>query len=183
MDSIEFYSTPDGGVMIKELGKPVRELSDSDRSFIEEFLSILRNRYPEAFAKLSEIYSTSDRNVVYYEFRITKRFIKCNFGEYDQSNFDIDENGSFKFEEVKCPLRGECKYEGCICKPTLNNTLTPREMDVLRSIAAGNQTNDIADNLSISPATVNRHRENIKAKINVHSVAQMTAYFLNNNLK
>ena len=61
--------------------------------------------------------------------------------------------------------------------------LTEREMDVFRLYAQNLQTDQIAEELHISPCTVNRHRENIKAKIRVGSVSEMVAYWYANNLK
>ena len=45
------------------------------------------------------------------------------------------------------------------------------------------QTEQIADELHISPCTVNRHRENIKAKLRVSTVAEMVAYWYANCMK
>lgn len=42
--------------------------------------------------------------------------------------------------------------------------LTPREQDVLRLVASGETTADIAEQLCISPATVNGHLDGIRAK-------------------
>ena len=106
--------------------------TESERELINNVLSLIRDRYVDAYNKLLEIYSKSDRNKLYYEFRIVHRFIRCNFGEYDQFNYDIDASGNYEFEEVKCPLRGECLYEGVVCKPKLTTELTDREMMVFR---------------------------------------------------
>lgn len=35
----------------------------------------------------------------------------------------------------------------------------------------------------LSPCTVNRHRENVKAKIGASTVAEMVSYWYQNNLK
>lgn len=130
-----------------------------------------------------QLYSSSTMNRWHYEFRVVHRFIRCNFGEYDQYNLDINKDGQFVFEEVKCPLRGECEHEGVICRPELDTALTAREMNVFRLIASNCQTDDIAAELHISPYTVNRHRENIKAKIKVHNVSEMISYWHQNQMK
>lgn len=181
--NMEFYNTPDGEVMIKEKNKPARVFTDSERDLIENILSLLRDRYVDAYNKLLEIYSKSERNKLYYEYRIVHRFIRCNFGEYDQFNYDINDFGNYDFEEVKCPMRGECLYEGVICKPRLTTELTNREMMVFRLIVDNMQTEEIAQELAISIPTVNRHRENIKVKIGVKSVSQMINYWHNNHMK
>jgi two-component system response regulator NreC len=54
--------------------------------------------------------------------------------------------------------------------------LTPREHEVLTLLADGASNNEIADQLSISPKTVSRHRENIMRKLNLHSRAELVKY-------
>jgi len=51
----------------------------------------------------------------------------------------------------------------------LVNTLTPRERDILRTLAAGASTADVAEAFSISPLTVQSHVKSILAKLGVHS--------------
>lgn len=58
----------------------------------------------------------------------------------------------------------------------LLNGLTPRENEVLTLLADGESNNEIADQLSISPKTVARHRENIMGKLNLHSRAELVKY-------
>lgn len=176
--NIEFYNTPDGSVMYKESGQPVKLLAENDRSIIEAILDVLRNRYPIAFARLAELYSRYERNRIHFEYMMVHRFIRCNFGEYDQFKYDIDRGGTFCFEEVRCPLRGECQHEGVICKPELDTKLTEREMEVFALIGESMETMAIAEELHISPATVNRHRENIKAKLGLKNVKEMIHYYL-----
>ena len=181
--NIEFYNTPEGDVMIKERGHAAVVLCEDNRPTIEYMLAVIRDRYPKAHARLMQLYSSSTMNRWHYEFRVVHRFIRCNFGEYDQYNLDINKDGQFVFEEVKCPLRGECEHEGVICRPELDTALTAREMNVFRLIASNCQTDDIAAELHISPYTVNRHRENIKAKIKVHNVSEMISYWHQNQMK
>jgi DNA-binding NarL/FixJ family response regulator len=54
--------------------------------------------------------------------------------------------------------------------------LTNRETEILALIAAGNTANDIAGMLFISPRTVERHRENLLAKLGMHSRTELTRY-------
>jgi len=46
---------------------------------------------------------------------------------------------------------------------------TPREREILQSIAAGLQNKEVAQHLGISPATVRNHVHNILEKLGVHS--------------
>jgi two-component system response regulator NreC len=56
------------------------------------------------------------------------------------------------------------------------NGITPRENEVLTLLADGASNAEIADQLSISPKTVARHRENIMGKLNLHSRAELVKY-------
>lgn len=54
--------------------------------------------------------------------------------------------------------------------------LTPREYEVLTLLADGASNVEIGEQLSISPKTVSRHRENIMGKLNLHSRAELVKY-------
>jgi two-component system, NarL family, response regulator NreC len=54
--------------------------------------------------------------------------------------------------------------------------LTDREREALQLIAEGKSTKEVADALSVSVKTVETHRRNIMAKLNLHSVAEITKY-------
>jgi DNA-binding NarL/FixJ family response regulator len=57
-------------------------------------------------------------------------------------------------------------------------TLTSRERQVLKLLAEGQKTKEIAETLYISPFTVRRHRFNIMTKLNIHNLADMVKYAL-----
>ena len=90
LTNIEFFKTPDGEVMYKRQGEGVRQLDEHDRETVASLLSLIRTRYPEAFNAVSDIYSRSERNRPWYEFRMVSRFIRCNLGDYDTQTIDID---------------------------------------------------------------------------------------------
>ncbi|WP_024890344.1 response regulator transcription factor [Luteimonas huabeiensis] len=54
--------------------------------------------------------------------------------------------------------------------------LTSREWDVLRSIARGRTTAEIARELGIAYFTARTHRRHLLDKLDLHSAAQLTAY-------
>jgi two-component system, NarL family, response regulator NreC len=54
--------------------------------------------------------------------------------------------------------------------------LTDREHEVLTYLAEGSNNEQIAAELVISPKTVERHRENIMRKLNMHSRAELVRY-------
>lgn len=60
--------------------------------------------------------------------------------------------------------------------------LTPRQREVLTLIAEGLSNRDIAVQLNISVRTVERHRENIMARLNLHSRTDLVKYALRKGL-
>jgi DNA-binding NarL/FixJ family response regulator len=54
--------------------------------------------------------------------------------------------------------------------------LTRRELEVLRLVAAGNNTRALAERLQVSRATVRNHVQNILSKLGVHSRLEAAAY-------
>jgi DNA-binding NarL/FixJ family response regulator len=61
-------------------------------------------------------------------------------------------------------------------------TVTQREREVLKLLAEGHTNNEISDFLSISVKTVEKHRANLIAKLDLHNVAQLTAYAIEKGL-
>jgi PAS domain S-box-containing protein len=53
--------------------------------------------------------------------------------------------------------------------PSINVHLTPREVEVLKSLAKGHSTRAIANELNISSATVNNHVKHILTKLDAHT--------------
>jgi DNA-binding NarL/FixJ family response regulator len=60
--------------------------------------------------------------------------------------------------------------------------LTTRETEVLQLIAAGHANKQIADSLNISIKTVEKHRQQMMAKLNIHEVATLTRYAISKGL-
>jgi DNA-binding NarL/FixJ family response regulator len=64
----------------------------------------------------------------------------------------------------------------------LADRLTPREVEVLRLIAAGLSNKEIAASVCLSPRTVERHITNLHAKLGTRSKAEATAWALRHQL-
>ena len=61
-------------------------------------------------------------------------------------------------------------------------SLSDREIEVLKEVVRGRSNKEIADLLNISIHTVMSHRKNITAKTNIKSQAGLTVYALTNNI-
>lgn len=60
--------------------------------------------------------------------------------------------------------------------------LSPREYEVLKHVAKGKTTKEIADKLHISRKTVETHRTRIMQKLDIHSTAELALYALKKGL-
>lgn len=166
----EFYITPNGGIMIND-DKGTRPLSEQSRDFVSAMIGKINDFHPEALARASEVYNGSRYNIPLFEFKIVRRFIKCNWAKFD-STIDIDQFGNFNFEEGECPLRGECPHEGVICKPKFNSNLSDREREVMQLLYEGYSDDQVANTLFISTETVKTHKRNAFRRTRVHSLPE-----------
>jgi len=96
-------------------------------------------------------------------------------------------------------LAGKTYLSPSICKDVVNgylnpsadpttqlkpgrDSLTQREMQVLKLIAEGNKNKQIASLLSISTKTVEKHRSNLMKKLDLHDISSITAYAIKNGI-
>jgi DNA-binding NarL/FixJ family response regulator len=74
-----------------------------------------------------------------------------------------------------------------IRSPGANNNgdqeaLTPRELEILQCIAAGQTNPQIAEELTISVNTVEWHRSNLMSKLDVHTAGELVRYAMQHGL-
>jgi DNA-binding NarL/FixJ family response regulator len=82
-----------------------------------------------------------------------------------------------------CPLPADSPPPSPAANPqSRSSTLTPREQEVLRHLAAGLTKKEIARLLYISVNTVNRHTDNIMAKLGIHDRVRLTHYAIREGL-
>ncbi|MBS7329740.1 MAG: response regulator transcription factor, partial [Lachnospiraceae bacterium] len=62
------------------------------------------------------------------------------------------------------------------------DTLTTREIEVLKLVVVGGSNKDIADKLGISERTIKNHISNIFKKINVSDRTQAAVFAIKNDL-
>ena len=152
MEGLEFYIS--GADVYVEDGSGCHRL-DEGSPLVGRIMEYVDSMYPLAAAALRECYSKSARNAHYYNYLMARRFCKCNFGSLDHTMSDL--GAVVGLEDVSCPLRGECRYEGVICHPKVQTTLTEAELRVMRLVRDGLSNVQIADELYLSPNTVKRH--------------------------
>lgn len=157
------------------------KLTESNRDIISSILNTIQDSYPEAYKALTSCYKSSSLNVPYFQYLVVRRFCKCNFGNLDSTKHDINDS-KFNFERVGCPLRGECQFEGRICNPKFNSELSKSELRVMKLYYEGEEIDEIAESLCLSPNTVKNHIKSSYAKLGVHEKAEFYRYAVQHSL-
>ena len=95
---------------------------------------------------------------------------------------------------VQCVLEGGMFFSATVPPPVPSlagepalprlgaEDLTEREREVVRLVARGLLSKEVADRLSLSPRTVEKHRARILAKLGLHDVPTLVRWCLRNGL-
>ena len=102
--------------------------------------------------------------------------------DYPKAFKALSEFGRFNFENVACPLVGECKYYKVICNPEFNTNLTMREKEIVRLYKEGCKTERIAEILSLSQLTVETHKRNAMRRTGSTTLAELVIWANNHGL-
>jgi DNA-binding NarL/FixJ family response regulator len=109
---------------------------------------------------------------------------KASRKELEAAVYSVASGSRYFSEEINRPLfqfPNESMPEGQgTSGPIL--PLTKREIEIIRLIVNDVPSQEIADQLFISPKTVDTHRRNIFKKLNIHSVVALTRFAVANKL-
>jgi len=91
---------------------------------------------------------------------------------------EVIQNNKFYSPEILNRINARNFHANFIYKTKYNKHIgmSPRERQVLQRIAEGNSNKQIAYALKISIKTVEKHRQNLMSKLNIHDVAGLTRY-------
>lgn len=88
----------------------------------------------------------------------------------------------FKSENINLPYSGVMKKNNGHLKNNLKDLFSEREKEVICLSMEGHPTKIIADKLSISDRTVEKHRANLMEKTNSNNMIEVIVYAIKNNL-
>lgn len=94
----------------------------------------------------------------------------------------VNMGAMFIFPSMAKRLVQEYGKQGPVEVSTVHDDLTPRELEVLVLIGDGLTNNEIGERLEISVKTVDRHRENIMRKLNLHNRIDLVKYAIREGL-
>jgi len=107
---------------------------------------------------------------------------ECCFEELKKAINVVRENKNYISPEIASILISDyiehSTYDSGLGISTLNN----RQRQVLQMLAEGKTTKEIADILNLSSKTVDAIRRHIMEKLDLHSVAELTKYAVNEGL-
>ena len=83
---------------------------------------------------------------------------------------------------IKSVLEGYLESRKRLKEKTSWETLTQREIEVLKLVGEGYRNKEIADFLCISIKTVEKHRANIMRKLDLHNASALTVYAVEKGL-
>lgn len=145
-----------------------------------ELLEIIRNKCPESRIII---------NTMHEEMWVVKKLIQMGVEGVILKSADTNEIKT----ALECVLKGEnyfCNEFNKIKKrlrlkgdtSDYQALLTNRELDVLKAIAAGMQTKEIAESLHVSVNTVESHRKSLFSKFEVRNAVELVVKAINNGV-
>jgi len=94
----------------------------------------------------------------------------------------VNQGSSYFSSEVSAVIIKQLSNPSKPKKSKADNELSEREIEVLTLIATQHSSSEIAAKLFISPRTVDAHRRNLLAKLDVKNTAGLVRYALENKL-
>lgn len=141
-----------------------------------EAVSIIHDRYPEVRIIVLSMHEETD---------FVRRAVACGASGYIRKNAALSELG-YALRSIRM---GQKYFSPGISRalltppdPTASEMLSRRQLDVLKRVAQGLSSKEIAIELGISPKTVDVHRARIMETLDLRDVASLTRYALRNNV-
>jgi DNA-binding NarL/FixJ family response regulator len=96
---------------------------------------------------------------------------------------EVQRGNAFFSPSIAKRLRDQCREAFTTGQPAKRSIeLTSREAEVLQLIAEGFSNKQIAAELNISIKTVEKHRQQVMNKLNIHDVAGLTRYAISKGM-
>lgn len=149
-----------------------------------EAIRAIKRRYPET-------------KIIALTFHKTEEYVRATLDAGADAYVLKDDSRSELIAAIQSVEKGKTYLSPGICGKVVNgyldraapptssrswNTLTHRERQVLKLIAEGYKNKEIAEYLTISLKTVEKHRSNLMNKLDLHNTSALTAYAIQNGL-
>jgi DNA-binding NarL/FixJ family response regulator len=155
------------------------DLSLPDKSGIELTREI-RSQFPETQVLIVTMHSKVDYIAEAFQAGAAGYVVKESAADGLLKGLETVVGGNYFLDSAVSPQVVETliKIPGKETRITDANysSLTPREQEILRQLAEGLSSKEIAEMLFISPKTVENHRANIMNKLDLHSTIELVRY-------
>lgn len=143
---------------------------------IEEFIIYCRKKYPELIIIMLTSVVDTDTVKKFFSYKVNGYMSKgSNFLEFKMALEKTYKGQTYISSDLSGRLVSNMFFEK-------ESGLTPKELGLLRLIAAGHNTDKMASILNISPHTVSAHRRSIMNKLGIHTSAGLMKYAYENKI-
>lgn len=166
------HATAEGAARVLAAQKPDVILVDLELPGVNgiEFLRTCRHRYPEAELVVLTVHDEANWVFPALEAGASGYIVKgAGFGKVLDAIIEVHSGGSSMSSQVARLVLQSLRRKAP--RQAESARLSPRETEVLESLAQGMRQAEIADHLGISHRTVNTHLYRIYEKLHVHSAA------------
>ena len=155
------------------------DISLPDQSGIQLTRKI-RNLLPDTRIMIVSVHSKIDYIAEAFKAGATGFVAKESASERLLNGLDYVEKGNYFLDSSVSPQVVKKLIESPMEEAKITDAaygaLTPREQEVMRVLAEGLTTKEIAEKLFISRKTVENHRSNIMSKLGLHSTMELVRY-------
>jgi two-component system response regulator NreC len=162
-------------VIIMDLAMPDLNGIEATRQIVAEFPKV----------KVIALSMHNDRRFVLNMFKAGAKgyMIKdCAFKDLAQAIRMVVANQTYLSNEIADIVLKGYLASATFEKSSAFDLLTPREREVLQLLAEGKTSSQIAESLHVSVKTVETHRAQLMAKLEVKSIAELTKYAIREGL-
>jgi two-component system response regulator NreC len=162
-------------LVIMDIGMPDLNGIDATRQIVNEFPGV----------KVIALSMHSDRRFVAQMFRAgaSGYLLKdCAFEELARAVRAVLKNQTYLSPAVAGPVMEDYVHHLAAVANAESCALSPREREVLQLLAEGKSTREVAALLCVSVKTIETHRQQIMAKLNIHNVAELIKYAIREGL-
>lgn len=171
---IEFFNSGEATYFMTEGSvRPFNEITT-------ELFQLLENEINKDFEIQDYLQTKFPNNPL----RQLEEFTKCRFGGLDFSA-DIDHAGKIqKGEYWDCPLRGNCKGEGKLCKHIKfnNHIINSDEIKLIQLLITGITNKNISEKLEIPFGTIHYKKQRLYEKLEITTKQELTLFAVRFNL-
>ena len=149
-----------------------------------EAIRVIKRRYPET-------------KIIALTVHKSEEYVRATLDAGADGYVLKDDTSSDLLTSIRNVRKGKLHLSPGICDQVINgflnrpdnpqkghswDRLTLREREVLKLIAEGNKNREIAECLSVSIKTVEKHRSNLMRKLNLRGISALTTYAIDNGL-